>query len=109
MYMRDRDFEGSVCSGTTYTGGALHGWRVAERWGGLAGAVATVGADGRYRHLTSLDGLYRERIHTPFPHDGLGAPRRRGQGMVRRDRDWALDAIACLQHGMGDLLEIAAV
>jgi hypothetical protein len=30
-------------------------------------------------------------------------------GMVGRDRDWALDAIACLQHGMGGLLEIAAL
>lgn len=76
--MRDRDFEGSVCSGTTYTGGALHGWRVAERWGGLAGAVATVGADGRYRHMTFLEGFIgSESIHL-FPtmdwalHDGGG-------------------------------------
>jgi len=30
----------------------------------------------------------------------MGAPRQRQPGMARRDRDRALDAIACLQRGM---------
>ena len=96
MYRRDRNFEESVCSGTTYM-------RARRRALWLAWlALATVEADGRYCHLTFLEG-FTGAIPYTFSPDGLGATRRRGRGMVRRDRDWALDAIACIQHGMGDL------
>jgi hypothetical protein len=73
--------------------------RVAERRGGLAGAVATVGADSRYRHLTSHDGLIRSESIQLYRWT-IGAPRRRRPGMVGWVRDLVLDAIARLQRRM---------
>jgi hypothetical protein len=57
------NIEESVCSGVIKSAAAVarvsskHTWRGAERWGGLAGAVAIVEADGRYCHLILLEGL----------------------------------------------------